>query len=192
MIKFLIDVSKQIGRDPSNELNKKICSNKGLMENNIEKAKDMTFDYVKDFLLDKTQVMQRNVKEKLVNKLNDLLKVDGYNEADSQRIVQEILDKIDIDKQRNITEDSLGLPNKTSRFKYYKEAIQNYNANKILEDTVDDYLRGHVKDLGMAGAMLNPLGNINDLFGSFVKYMRNKIADAETLNDKVFIYHHIN
>jgi len=178
-VKFLRDVSKQIGLDPSNELSKKIYSIKGLMENNIEKAKDMTFDYVKDFLLDKTEVMQKNVKEKLVNKLNDLLKVDGYNEAESQKIVQELLDKIDIDKVRNITEDTLGLPNKTSRFKYYKEAIQNYNANKILEDTVDDYLRGHVKDLGMAGAMLNPLGNINDLFGSFVKYMRNKIADAE-------------
>ena len=183
-VKFLRDVSKQIGMDPANELSKKIYSIKGLMENNIDMAKEMTFDYVKDFLLDKTQVMQKNVKEKFVNRIKDILKVDGYNETESERIVQELLDKIDVDKERNITEEMLGLPNKTSRFKYYKEAINNYNANKILEDTVDDYLRGHVKDLGAAGAMLNPLGNINDLFGSFVKYMRNKIADAEVASQQ--------
>jgi hypothetical protein len=183
-VKFLRDVSKQIGLDPSNELSKKIYSIKGLMENNIESAKEMTFDYVKDFLLDKTQVMQRNVKEKFTNRIGELMKADGYTEAEIERVTQELLDKLDIDKERNFTEEMLGLPNKTSRFKYYKEAIQNYNANKILEDTIDDYLRGHVKDLGMAGAMLNPLGNINDLFGSFVKYMRNKIADAEVVSQQ--------
>ena len=178
-VKFLRDVNKQIGLDPSNELSKKIYSIKGIMENSMENAKEMTFDYIKEFLLDKTQVMQKNVKEKFVNRISEILKADGYTEAESENIVRELLDKIDVDKEKNFTEEMLGLPNKTSRFKYYKEAIQNYNANKILEETIDDYLRGHVKDLGMAGAMLNPLGNINDLFGSFVKYMRNKISDAE-------------
>jgi hypothetical protein len=178
-VKFLRDVDKQMNLDPSTEVSKKIYSIKGIMEKNIDHAKTMTFDYIKDFLFDKTQVMQANVKQKLVNRLDELLKADNYNESERADIINEILDKVNIDKVRNITEEVLGLPRKTSRFKYYKEALQNYNANKITEETIDDYLRGHVKDLGMAGAMLNPLGNINDLFGAFVKYMKNKLADAE-------------
>lgn len=178
-VQFLYDVNKQMNLDPTTEFSKLIFSIKGIMEKNIEKAKDMTFDYVKDFLLDRTQVMQKNVKEKFVKKLNSLLEADGYEENKRDEIINKLLDKLNIEKVRNITESTLELPNKTSRFKYYKEAIQNYNANKITEESIDDYLRGHVRDLGMAGAMLNPAGNVNDLFGSFVQYMKDRIGIAE-------------
>lgn len=178
-VKFLHDVSKQMNLDPGTEISKKIYSIKGIMQNNIDDAKEMTFDYIKDFLFDKTQVMQTNVKKKFTESVDKILEADGYSENERVDIINKLVDKLDIDKVRNITEETLELPKKTSRFKYYKEAIQNYNANKITEDTIDDYLRGHVKDLGIGGALLNPMGNINDLFGSFVRFMKDKIADAE-------------
>ena len=45
-------MEKQLGIDPLNELSKLILSVKSLMERNSETAKDMTFKYVKDLLLD--------------------------------------------------------------------------------------------------------------------------------------------
>jgi len=178
-IQFLRDVYKEIGLDPSNELSKKILSIKSLMEINAEKAKDMTFDYVKDLLLESGISMQENVKGALSDRIDEILKVDGFTEAEIEDFKQDLFDKLDVDLVRNISAKDFKLPKESPRAKYILEAIKEYNNNKVTEQVVDEYLRGHVKDLGLAGAMLNPLGNVNDLFGAFVKTTRNKISDAE-------------
>ena len=178
-IQFLRDVYKEIGLDPSNELSKKILSIKSLMEINSEKAKDMTFEYVKDLLLESGASMQQNVKGALSERIDEILKVDGFTEAEIEDFKQDLFDKLDVDLVRNISAKEFKLPRESPRAKYILEAIKEYNNNKVTEQVVDEYLRGHVKDLGLAGAMLNPLGNVNDLFGAFVKTTRNKISDAE-------------
>jgi hypothetical protein len=178
-IQFLRDVYREIGLDPSNELSKKILSIKSLMEINAEKAKDMTFEYVKDLILESGASMQENVKGKLSDRIDEILKVDGFTEAEIEDFKQDLFDKLDVDLVRNIAAKDFKLPKPSPRAKYILEAIKEYNNNKVTEQIVDEYLRGHVKDLGLAGAVLNPLGNVNDLFGAFVKATRNKISDAE-------------
>ena len=178
-IQFLRDVNRELGLDPSNELIKKIQSIKLQMENNSEAAKDMTFDYAKDLLLESGASMQENVKESLSKRIDEILTVDGFTTKEIEDFKQDLFDKLDVDLVRNISAVDFKLPRKSPKEKYILDAIKEYNSNKITEQAVDEYLRGHVKDIGVAGAMLNPLGNINDMFGAFVKYMRNKISDAE-------------
>ena len=183
-IKFLRDVNKELGLDPSNELSKKILSIKALMENNSEKAAEMTFEFAKDLILNQGEVMQENVKKKLTERLDQILKVDGFTDQEIEAFKQDLFDRLDVDKIRSISENDFKLPRKSPRAKYILEAIKQYNANKITEEAVDEYLRGHVRDIGIGGAILNPLGNINDLFGAFVKYTRNKLADAEVKSEQ--------
>jgi len=178
-IKFLRDVERQLGMDPSNELSKLILSVKSLMERNSETAKDMTFKYVKDLLLDAGLTMQENVKEKTSDRIDEILKTDGFTEAEINDFKEDLFNRLDVDNIRAISAKDFKLPRESPRAKYILEAIQEYNNNKITEQVVDEYLRGHVKDLGFTGAMLNPLANVNDLFGAFVQYARNKISDAE-------------
>jgi len=178
-IKFLRDVEKQLGMDPSNELSKLILSVKSLMERNSETAKDMTFKYVKDLLLDAGLTMQENVKQKTSDRIDEILKTDGFTEAEIKDFKEDLFNRLDVDNIRAISAKDFKLPRESPRAKYILEAIKEYNNNKITEQVVDEYLRGHVKDLGFAGAMLNPLANVNDLFGAFVQFARNKISDAE-------------
>jgi len=183
-IKFLRDISKELGLDPSNELSKKILSIKAIMENNSEKAADMTFEFAKDLILNQGETMQENVKKKLINEIDKILTVDGFTDQEIEDFKQDLFDRLDVDKVRSISESDFKLPSKSPRAKYILKAIKQYNANKITEEAVDEYLRGHVRDIGVGGAILNPLGNINDMFGSFVKYTKNKLADAEVKSEQ--------
>jgi len=183
-IQFLRDVSRELNLDPSNELSKKIVSIKYLMELNSEQAKDMTFKYVKDLLLESGLTMQENVKIKLSDRIDEILKVDNFTEQEIEDFKEDLFNKLDVDLVRNISTSDFKLPRTFKRARYILDAIKEYNNNKITEQVVDEYLRGHVQDLGLAGAMLNPLGNINDLFGAFVKQLRNKISDAEIISQQ--------
>ena len=178
-IKFLTDVYYEIGLDSSNKLSQEILGIKQLMQDNSKIATDMTFKYVKEFLLNAGSNMQENVKEETSKEIDKILKADGFTEAEINDFKQDLFDRLDVDKIRNISAKDFKLPRVSPRAKYILQEIEKYNSNKITEQVVDEYLRGHVQDLGFGGAMLTPLGNVNDLFGGFIQYARNKISDAE-------------
>jgi len=178
-IKFLRDVNRELGLDPSNELTKEIQSIKYLMEVNSERAKDMTFEYVKDLLLESGITMQENVKRNLSERIDQILGADNFTEQEIEDFKQDLFDKLDVDNVRSLTVKDFKLPRESPKAKYILEEIKDYNKNKVTEQSVDEYLRGHVQDVGLAGAILNPTGNINDLLGAYIKYTKNKILDAE-------------
>lgn len=184
--KFLKDVLNELGTDPTNALNREILAIKALMEMNIDKAKVLSFNYVKQFILDNGISMQENVKQALADKIDLVLKADKFTEDEINEFKEDLFEKLDVENIRAITGNDFKLPRKLS--KSYTNAIINeikqYNNNKITEKTVDEYLRGHVRDMGLAGALFTPTGNINDLFGTFVKAMKNKISDAEVLSQQ--------
>lgn len=176
---FLRDVYREIGLDSQNELSKRILSIRALMEDNTQKATDMTFEYAKDLILGAGLSMQTNVKQKLSDRIDDVLKADGFTESEIADFKQDLFDKLDVDNVRNISVKDFKLPRPGNKTKFLLDAIKQYNFNKITEQTVDEYLRGHVRDVSAAGAILSPMGNVNDLFGAYTQYMRNKIADVE-------------
>jgi hypothetical protein len=142
---------------------------KQLMQDNSKLATDMTFKYVKEFLLNAGLNMQENVKEETSKEIDKILKTDGFTEAEINDFKQDLFDRLDVDKIRNISVKDFKLPRVPPRAKYILQEIEKYNSNKITEQVVDEYLRGHVQDLGFGGAMLTPLGNVNDLFGGFIQ-----------------------
>jgi hypothetical protein len=73
-VKFLNEVRKSLALDPSNELVKKILAIKAVVEDNVENAKDMTFEFVKGFFMENSITMQKNVKEKLEETIDRVLK----------------------------------------------------------------------------------------------------------------------
>ena len=176
--KFLKDIGKILNLDPSNELSKKILSIKSVIENNIDTAADMTVDFMKKFFLSIGETMQKNVKGKLEEQINTILKSSQFTEQEIDTFKEALFNKLDVEDVKSINVNNLlskPLPTK----KYLEDAIKNYQANKITEATVDAYLRGHVRDVSMAGAMLNPMGNVNDLFGAYAQFMRDKLSDQE-------------
>jgi hypothetical protein len=178
-IQFLKDVNKELGLGPSNDLTKKIQSIRLQMENNSEAAKDMTFEYVKDLLLESGATMQENVKGYLVERIDKILKEDKFTDEEIEDFKQDLFDKLDVDNIRSISIKDFKLPREAPKAKYILDEIKEYNRNKVTEQAVDAYLRGHVQDLGLGGAMLNPIANVNDLFGAYTRYMKNKISDTE-------------
>jgi hypothetical protein len=183
--KFLKDVLNELDMDSSNKLSKEILSIKELMDRNIDKAKVLSFNYVKDFILANGISMQENVKKDLSDKIDLILKADGFTEDEINVFKDDLFQKLDVDNIRAISESDFNLPRKPTKFaKNIINEIKQYNNNKITEQTVDEYLRGHVRDLSLAGATFTPTGNINDLFGTFVKAMKNKISDAEVLSQQ--------
>lgn len=175
---FLKDVNKLIGLDPSNELSKKIYSIKNLIENNIDEAADMTYDFVKKFFVKMGDTMQSNVRGKLNEQIDNILKAEQFTEQEIEEFKNKLYDQLDIQDLKQVNVDDL-LPRKLNAIKYLNRAIKNYNANKITEASVDAYLRGHVKDVSMAGAMMNPIANINDMFGVFTQYMKDQFSNQE-------------
>jgi LysM repeat protein/GTP cyclohydrolase FolE2 len=174
---FLKDVNKLIGLDPSTDMSKKIYSIKNLIENNIEEAGDLTIDFVKKFFVKIGDTMQSSVRTKLNEAIDKILKTENYTDQEIEDFKNKLYDQLDVEDLKQINVDSL-LPRPLNAIKYLNRAIKNYNSNKITEASVDAYLRGHVKDVSMAGALMNPVANINDMFGVFAQYMRDQQADA--------------
>jgi hypothetical protein len=177
-VTFLKDISKLLKLDPGNELSKKILSIKKVFEDNIDEASDMTVDFMKKFFLTVGEKMQTNVKQKLNENIDRILGAEKFTEAEIAKFKEDLFDKLDVENIKKINVNDL-LPRELKAYKYLNTDIKNYQANKITEQSVDDYLRGHVRDLSMAGAIATPMGNQNDLFGAFAQFMRDKLSDSE-------------
>jgi hypothetical protein len=177
-VTFLKDIGKLLKLDPGNELSKKILSIKKVFEDNIDEASDMTVDFMKKFFLTVGEKMQTNVKQKLNESIDNILKAEKFTEAEIAKFKEDLYDKLDVENIKKINVNDL-LPRELNAYKYLNTDIKNYQANKITEQSVDDYLRGHVRDLSMAGAIATPMGNQNDLFGAFAQFMRDKLSDSE-------------
>ena len=177
-VTFLKDITKLLKLDPANDLSKKILSIKSVFENNIDDAANMTVEFMKKFFLTVGEKMQTNVKQKLTDRIDQILKAEKFTEAEIDKFKTDLFDKLDEQNARSINVNDL-LPRELNAYKYLNNDIKNYQANKITEQTVDDYLRGHVRDVSMAGAIATPMGNINDLFGAFSQFMRDKLSDSE-------------
>lgn len=177
-VTFLKDITKLLGLDPANELSKKILSIKSVFENNIDNAADMTTEFMKKFFLTVGEKMQTNVKQKFLDKIDNILKAEKFTDQEIEKFKTDLFDKLDTENVRAINVDDL-LPRKLNAIKYINNEIKNYQANKITEQSVDDYLRGHVRDISMIGAIAAPIANQNDLFGAFAQFMRDKLSDSE-------------
>ena len=94
------------------------------MEINSEKAKDMTFEYVKDLLLDAGLTMQENVKQKTSDRIDEILKTDGFTEAEINDFKEDLFNRLDVDNIRSISAKDFKLPRESPRAKYILEAIQ--------------------------------------------------------------------
>jgi len=178
-VKFLNEVRRSLALDPSNELVKKILAIKAVVEDNVENAKEMTFEFVKGFFMENSITMQKNVKEKLEETIDRVLKAEKFTQDDIDVFKDDLFNKLDIDNIKGIKQSDFLLPSIPKGAKYILSEIGNYNSNKITEETVDNYLRGHVRDLGMMGSLATPMGNVNDMFGSFVNFMKSKLSNAE-------------
>lgn len=177
-ITFLENVRESLALNPSDQIVKKILSLKAIVQDNINEAKNMTFDFVKGFFIENSLPMQKNVKEKFETFIDKALSVEKFTEQEIQAFKDDLFYKLDVQNIRSIATKDFLLPRPLKSSSLLLTELFNYNANKITEQSVDNYLRGHVKDVGMAG-ILTPMANINDMLGSFVSFMKDKLSEQE-------------
>ena len=183
-MKLLTDIKRNLNLDASSELSKEINSIQEILEQNKNLANEMTFEYVKDLLLVSGLEMQNNAKETLSKRIDEILGKEKFTDDEINIFKEDLFAKLDVDNIREIKSTDLKLPRIPTTVKYLLQDISKYNETKITEDVVNEYLRGHVRDVNYFGASLNPVANINDLFGGFSSFMKNKIQDAEIKSEQ--------
>ena len=183
-MKLLTDIKRNLNLDASSELSKEINSIQEILDQNKYLANEMTFDYVKDLLLASGMEMQINAKETLSKRIDEILKKEKFTDTEIEIFKEDLFAKLDVDNIREIKSTDLKLPRVPATVKYLLQDISKYNETKVTEDVVNQYLRGHVRDVNNIGSILNPVANINDLFGSFSSFIKNKIQDAEIKSEQ--------
>lgn len=182
--RLITNINKSLNLNIDNALSKEIGSIKALIEKAKDLANEMTFEFTKDLLLVSGQEMQQNVKNKLSTRIDKILLNEKFTENEIEIFKEDLFDKLDVYKIRTINAKDFKLPKIPLNSKYIIEAINSYNSNKITEDVINEYLRGHVRDVGITSRLLNPVANINDLFGAFTSFIKNKIGDAEIKSEQ--------
>jgi len=174
---FIKDMNSILTLDESNKITSKLLGIKFVVENSLEKAKAMEFEYVNEFIVDNSKLMNENIEKRFSEEATKILSKEGFSKDDIKSFIEEVVTNPD-SKSFDLNKSSLGkMPNAST---FLLKSIKDYYAKRIVKDDINKYLKGEVEDMGAMEAMLNPYSNIDDPFGSFVRHTKASISNAET------------
>ena len=174
---FLNEIKDILKMEPDNSLSKKLLSIGERVRNTITETRKLEKEFIKDFIVDNSDFMNESVSNKLKEKLNNILKADNFTDAEIEEVATQIMN---VKNMQRFDIADLNLPKPTRFGKALLNAVQDYFAKVITKDKITDLLEGKAGDLGVMSAMLTPYSNIDDPLGSFVRYMKSKLSNAET------------
>ena len=174
---FLDEVKDTLKMQPDNLLNKKLLSIGERVRNTITESRKLEKEFMKEFIVDNSDFMNESISNTLKEKLTNILKADDYTDAEIEAVADQIINTKDL---RRFDVKDLKLPKPTRYSKAILDAVQNYFAKVITKEKITDLLDGKAGDLGIMASMITPYSNIDDPLGSFVRYMKAKLSNAET------------
>ena len=173
---FLDEVKDTLKMEPDNSLNKKLLSIGERVRNTITEARKLEKEFMKDFIVENSEFMNESITNSLKEKLVNILKADNFTDDEINAVAKQIENTKDI---RKFDINDLKLPRETRFGKALLNAVQDYFAKVITKEKITDLLEGKAGDLGIMSAMITPYSNIDDPLGSFVRYMKSKLSNAE-------------
>jgi LysM repeat protein len=174
---FLDEIKDTLKMQPDNLLNKKLLSIGERVRNTITESRKLEKEFMKEFIVDNSDFMNESISNTLKEKLTNILKADDYTDAEIEAVADQIINTKDL---RRFDVKDLNLPKPTRYSKAILDAVQNYFAKVITKEKITDLLEGKAGDLGIMASMITPYSNIDDPLGSFVRYMKAKLSNAET------------
>lgn len=177
---FIRSTIKLLKLDSTNPLIAKLSSINTQLENTIDLTDELTLEFAKEFFIDNTELMAENIVADFKSGALQILNKEGFSEQDIQEFFEDIFDKIDNQRLKNITANQLKLPRIPKGIKTLMDRIQTYTVKRITADTISDYIEGKTEDLGLLTAMFTPTGNMDDLLGSVFRYVRQKLSQTES------------
>lgn len=173
---FLDEIKDTLKMEPDNSLSKKLLSIGERVRNTITESRKLEKEFMKDFIVENSDFMNESVTNSLKEKLVNILKADDFSDAEIDNIASQIENTKDM---RRFDINDLKLSKPTRYGKAILNAVQDYFAKVITREKITDLLEGKAGDLGIMASMITPYSNIDDPLGSFVRYMKSKLSNAE-------------
>ena len=178
---FFEEAVKQLNIPRDSSIIQKILSVKQVIKDDLEEINEIMFDFSKDLMNDATKNMQENLNAEFKDRITQILKADGFKEADINKFLNSVIDLIDINNKKDFKESELNalLPKASPRIRYILRAVKKYVTKHITPDVIQDFLTGYTQDIGQIGSSLVPLGNIDDVLGAVFNFMKDRSADTD-------------
>lgn len=176
---YLDDMISGLGLDESNKLVQKVNNIHLIVRNGLLKTKKLQFEFISDFMTEKSSFMQEAVNDKMKARVTEILKQDNYTDAEIAKFVEDVENNPN-PRQFGLESSSLTrMPSNKTVTKHLLDTIKSYYAKRLVQSDIEDLLRGRKGDIGFGAAMLTPYGNIDDPIGAFVRYTKSQLATAE-------------
>lgn len=178
---FMDDINKILSLKRTNALASEIRIIKDIVNSSSEKVKELEKNIVIEFFTDKTEFMTKELENRITEAANRLMKADKI----PQEKIDEFLDKIiNSPNGTNITVNDVQLPLSPGRARTLVIEVNEYFVKRLNRDTITDYVEGRTEDIGFISSLFTPYMNIDDPIGSFARYVKIKLSEAEALSLK--------
>lgn len=173
---FLNDIEKILGTTRDNAFIKEIRETIGVINDVSDLIKKLKKETVTELFVDNTEFMQEEMDRKISERIRQIAKADNLSEALTEELIKEIINL------PNVTKYDLDLkkyPFDPKRGKILVAELKEYFYKRLNRDAIEKYLNGETEDISVFQAYLNPYLSMDDPLGSFVRYIKIKLSDAE-------------
>ena len=131
---FIKDMNSILTLDESNKITSKLLGIKFVVENSLEKAKAMEFEYVNEFIVDNSKLMNENIEKRFSEEATKILSKEGFSKDDIKSFIEEVVTNPD-SKSFDLNKSSLGkMPNAST---FLLKSIKDYYAKMIVKDDIN-------------------------------------------------------
>jgi LysM repeat protein len=175
---FINNMKKELKLDNNNDLIRKLDGIENKIKANQNKSKEKKFEFVTKFFDEKAEVIRPAILNLLSEKINPVLKSEGFAEDQIAKIKADI---VALEEGVKYSLEDLGLGNISNPAKKnITETINRYLAKRLNEEAIEAFIKGERGDIGSIEAGWLPMINIDDpVTGGMARWLREIQSNAE-------------
>jgi len=177
--RFLKSIKKTLGLSRTNEFVKEVSDISDIVSVARDKVKELQKEYALQFMQDNTAFMQDELEKRITERINAYLKQDKIPQAQIDELVDKIISNPD---GKTLTVKELGPGINPARAAELVREVGEYYQKRLTRDSLNNWIEGNTEDIGIMESLLNPYMSIDDPLGSFVRFMKTKLSDAEQVS----------
>jgi hypothetical protein len=175
---FINNMKKELKLKNDNELIRKLDAIENKIRANQNKSKAKKLEFVTKFFNEQAEAIRPAILNLLSEKINPVLKSEGFTE---EKIAGIIADIVALEDGVKYSLEDLGLGNVSNAAKKnLTDTINRYLAKRLNEEAIEAFIKGERGDIGSIEAWLLPLTNIDDpVIGGMARWLRFVQSNAE-------------
>ena len=173
---FIDDLEKILGKGRENSFIKELREIKGVINDALDLVKKLKMETVIEVFVDNTEFMQEEMEKKIRERIQKVAKVDNLSEAKTNELVDKVINN---PNGNSFNIDLSVYPLNPQRAKALVNEIKEFYFKRLNREAIEKYIKGETEDLTFFEAWITPYLSMDDPLGSFVRYMKTKLSDAE-------------